>query len=549
MTKQEFIEKIAKAANKYKDEFGICVISPIIAQAILESAWGTSELATNAKNYFGLKYREGRVPSCCGTYYKVGSEQNKDGSYTSSEMVWCKFNSLEDSVKGYMEFINISRYANLKGVTDPLTYLQNIKADGYATSNNYVTNLMNVINKNNLTKYDIKKEGDDNMSKVFKVHIDPGHYSNHYNKNTVGLDYYESAMTWKLSNYLKDELEALEIEVTLSRNNIDSNPELFDRGYGAKGKDLFLSIHSNACGNENVDYPVIYRGVDKQNANEFGLKLAKLIQELMGTKQNGRTATKLSSNDRDKNGKLDDEYYGVLYGADAAGLDYYYIVEHSFHTNLNATKWLSNDENLKLLAREEAKLIASYFNVKTNDVQKVENKQETKEEVKVETPKSDTLYRVRKSWNDSKSQIGAYSVLENAKKACKDGYYIFNSKGEVVYPIENKTNDTSNIYVVKKGDTLSEIAKKYNTTVATLVSLNNIKNANIINIGQKIVLPSNSKTNTTTSKVTSNKKTNEEIAKEVLQGKWGNGTTRKQKLEAAGYNYSEIQKIVNNLCK
>ena len=45
------------------------------------------------------------------------------------------------------------------------------------------------------------------------------------------------------------------------------------------------------------------------------------------------------------------------------------------------------------------------------------------------------------------------------------------------------------------------------------------------------------------------KKSNEEIAKEVLAGKWGNGAERKKKLTAAGYNYSAIQKIVNNLAK
>ena len=38
------------------------------------------------------------------------------------------------------------------------------------------------------------------------------------------------------------------------------------------------------------------------------------------------------------------------------------------------------------------------------------------------------------------------------------------------------------------------------------------------------------------------------IAKEVLNGKWGNGTDRKNRLESAGYNYSEIQAEVNKLC-
>lgn len=45
------------------------------------------------------------------------------------------------------------------------------------------------------------------------------------------------------------------------------------------------------------------------------------------------------------------------------------------------------------------------------------------------------------------------------------------------------------------------------------------------------------------------KKTNEEIAREVLQGKWGNGAIRRQKLEAAGYSYSVIQALVNKLLK
>ena len=48
-----------------------------------------------------------------------------------------------------------------------------------------------------------------------------------------------------------------------------------------------------------------------------------------------------------------------------------------------------------------------------------------------------------------------------------------------------------------------------------------------------------------TSNSTSNKKSNNTIAEEVIAGKWGNGTTRKEKLEAAGYDYNTIQDIVN----
>lgn len=46
------------------------------------------------------------------------------------------------------------------------------------------------------------------------------------------------------------------------------------------------------------------------------------------------------------------------------------------------------------------------------------------------------LYRVRKTWADEKSQIGAYKSLESAKQACKSGYKVYDDKGNVVYEAE-----------------------------------------------------------------------------------------------------------------
>ena len=52
------------------------------------------------------------------------------------------------------------------------------------------------------------------------------------------------------------------------------------------------------------------------------------------------------------------------------------------------------------------------------------------------TPSEKQLYRVRKSWSDAKSQIGAFSSLENAKKTCKAGYTVFDEKGNAVFPVQ-----------------------------------------------------------------------------------------------------------------
>lgn len=176
MSNEQFIKEIAALIQKYAPFYGIEVCSPVIAQAILESGYGTSELAINAHNYFGLKYREGRCKTCIGVYHMTGSEQNADGSYTSSAMQWCKFSDMESGVIGYFDFTNISNYKNLKGVTDPRQYLENIKADGYATSLKYVDNLMRVIKTWDLTKYDKKEESNmSNSPLVCYTNLSPNH--------------------------------------------------------------------------------------------------------------------------------------------------------------------------------------------------------------------------------------------------------------------------------------------------------------------------------------------------------------------------------------
>lgn len=188
MTKSEFIKVISDAVIKYKDKFGICVASPIIAQAILESGWGTSKKAT-FHNYFGLKYRKNRVTCNSGYFEDGGSEQNGDGSYTElpSSTAWYAFDSIDKGVLGYFQFIDISLYSNLKGVTDPYEYLKRIKADGYATSINYVDNVYRVIKENNLTKYDSKVKEESVMSNSNLVNCTVKS-PNHSGKRTHSID-------------------------------------------------------------------------------------------------------------------------------------------------------------------------------------------------------------------------------------------------------------------------------------------------------------------------------------------------------------------------
>ena len=156
MKKEEFIQKIAGYVKKYAAAYEIKVCSPIIAQAILESGWGESRLAKDYHNYFGLK---------CGTKWQGKSvnlatwEEYEAGTATVISDYFRVFDNMEEGVKGYFELLQIPRYQNLKGITEPGRYLETIWADGYATSSVYVQKNMELIEQYQLTKYDENVSG------------------------------------------------------------------------------------------------------------------------------------------------------------------------------------------------------------------------------------------------------------------------------------------------------------------------------------------------------------------------------------------------------
>jgi N-acetylmuramoyl-L-alanine amidase len=219
-------------------------------------------------------------------------------------------------------------------------------------------------------------EGENTMKNVKSGHscpvvcLDAGHYGK-YNQSPAVKAYYESEAMWDLHLLLKTALEAYGIKVTTTRANQAKDMDLYDRGAASKGADLFLSLHSNAAGstvNESVDYVRVYHlyednGTDVDDKSKALAKLlAPVIAKTMGTKQAGQIASRKASSDKNGDGVLNDNYYGVLNGARQVGTPSL-ILEHSFHTNTRSTKWLMVEANLKKLAEVEAQIIAEYFGV------------------------------------------------------------------------------------------------------------------------------------------------------------------------------------------
>lgn len=147
----DFINQIAPLMKTEATKRGYKIVSTAIAQAIIESAAGTSKLGYAYHNYFGLK---------CGSSWKGASvnmktkEEYKVGTLTTIRDNFRAYPNMEEGVIGYYDFISTKRYANLKTATTPREYAEMLKADGYATSSTYITTLVNTVTKYGLEKYD-----------------------------------------------------------------------------------------------------------------------------------------------------------------------------------------------------------------------------------------------------------------------------------------------------------------------------------------------------------------------------------------------------------
>lgn len=193
---------------------------------------------------------------------------------------------------------------------------------------------------------------------AIKIMLDAGHEGKE-NQSTVIPAYFESDMNWKLHLFLRKELENFGFKVDITRETQDEELEITERGRKAKGYDLFLSIHSNAAPRESADHAlVIYSYENLNNAEILAKNLTIAISSVMKLKEECIIGTRKHLFEHGV-----DEYYGVLRGAKSVDCPLFYILEHSFHTNIAATKWLLNDDNLKKLAVHEAETIAAYYNI------------------------------------------------------------------------------------------------------------------------------------------------------------------------------------------
>jgi len=252
----DFIKTVSrKAVEDWKDR-RIMLPSVVIAQAILESGFGTSELAVNANALFGIK-KNGWTGK---TYVKQATEQRPDGScYTVENTEWRAYDSWDESIVDHNTYIATRkiggelRYETIIGNTSYKTVCELLRICGYSTSLTYPQKLTDIIEKYDLTQYD---KGGASM----RINVHAGH--NPDGKKACGA-----------IGYIKESTEARKVkdEVVAMLRSL--------------GHTVFDCTVDN--GNNKTD--VLHKIVAKCNANKVDLDVSIHFNALVKRGRDGKT--------------------------------------------------------------------------------------------------------------------------------------------------------------------------------------------------------------------------------------------------------------------
>lgn len=146
-TAQEiFIQTVAAGAQKGWDDYRVPA-SVTIAQAILETGWGSSELSSKYHNYFGIKCGTVKSPYQSGCVDMLTTEYRSDGTKYTVVDSFRTYANPDMSMIDHGHFLTAnSRYAPaFEFASEPVKFADAMHRAGYATDPNYASKLSRAI--------------------------------------------------------------------------------------------------------------------------------------------------------------------------------------------------------------------------------------------------------------------------------------------------------------------------------------------------------------------------------------------------------------------
>ncbi|WP_270519688.1 LysM peptidoglycan-binding domain-containing protein [Limosilactobacillus fermentum] len=445
-SQQAFIESVAEGAIEGWNEYGV-LPSITVAQAILESGWGSSTLSTQAHNLFGIK------GSYNGNYVTMSTREVINGQSVYVNAAFRAYANNSESVEDHGNFLySNSRYSNLLGDTSYTDVAQKLSQDGYATDPYYSSSLISLVKTYDLTQLD----------SIAIANTPVITNKSDYTQTNNGASTTATATYYTVQS--GDTLSGIAIEyntttATLTSLNNLSNPNLIYVGQRLLVKSTSTSAASSAT--------------STATSTASATSTSSTTSATTYTVKSGDTLSSIAS---------------------------------SHNTTTAALTSLNSLANPNLIYVGQVLKLANTTTASTSSTSSAAS---TSSSAMTYTVKSgDTLSSIASSYNTTTSTLTSLNNLSNPNLIYVGQVLKVAGSSTSVSTSTSSSSasqaTTSGTYTVKAGDTLSSIASSYNTTTAALASANSISNANLIYVGQVLkVTGTSSSTSTTTSSTSS----------------------------------------------
>ena len=445
-SQQAFIESVAEGAIEGWNEYGV-LPSITVAQAILESGWGSSTLSTQAHNLFGIK------GSYNGNYVTMSTREVINGQSVYVNAAFRAYANNSESVEDHGNFLySNSRYSNLLGDTSYTDVAQKLSQDGYATDPYYSSSLISLVKTYDLTQLD----------SIAIANTPVITNKSDYTQTNNGASTTATATYYTVQS--GDTLSGIAVEyntttATLTSLNNLSNPNLIYVGQRLLVKSASTAAASSAT--------------STATSTASATSTSSTTSATTYTVKSGDTLSSIAS---------------------------------SHNTTTAALTSLNSLANPNLIYVGQVLKLANTTTASTSSTSSAAS---TSSSAMTYTVKSgDTLSSIASSYNTTTSTLTSLNNLSNPNLIYVGQVLKVAGSSTSVSTSTSSSSasqaTTSGTYTVKAGDTLSSIASSYNTTTAALASANSISNANLIYVGQVLkVTGTSSSTSTTTSSTSS----------------------------------------------
>ncbi|WP_311407357.1 LysM peptidoglycan-binding domain-containing protein, partial [Liquorilactobacillus uvarum] len=473
----QILEGSIESWTKYK-----VLPSLTVAQAILESGWGTSSLASEYHNLFGIK----AGTSWTGKTVTLATQEYYSGSYHTVYATFRAYNNDSESIVDHAKLLaDNSRYSNLIGEKNSSTAATKIYQDGYATDISYASKLKSIISTYDLNAWDelafkytgVVVDTDSDKSSSSTPNTTGSTKDTYYTvksgdtltgiANTYSTTVSKIVSLNSISNanfiYVGQSLLVLKASSSTSTSSSSSSTTNNSGTYTVKSGDTLSSIAGTYS--TTVNTLVSLNNISNPNYIYVGQKL----RVSNSTSSSSSTSSTSSTN---SNGT-----YTVKSGDTLSSIARTYSTTVSTLASLNDisnTNYIYIGQKLRVSNSTSSSSSTSSTSTNGSGTYTVKS--------------GDTLSSIARTYSTTISSLASLNDISNTNYLYVGQKLTVSGSAKSSSTTSSTSTDSNGTYSVKSGDTLSSIARTYSTTVSKLISANEISNENYLYVGQKITV-------------------------------------------------------------